>query len=118
MNDEELGKLSYEELCAAERQAMQDEDAEAFEALRGELNERGWARSEGKPGVSPLLSRRVVRELKSYYDAARQRSRSHDEIGNAHGAQYEEGFADGLDVAARWLLCLQPDASSPLGDES
>lgn len=59
MTEEDLGKLSTHELDLVVARCLADH-LEPLESVRQELEERNVCYHDGKAGVSPVLSRRVV----------------------------------------------------------
>lgn len=96
MTDEEIGRLSQVELLRLSTKTTEIYD---------EIRQRFGACYDGKPGVSPLLSRRVVREMRGLL------------MPTDEPHLQPTPYNDGVKAAARWLLALDSDAPSPL-DES
>lgn len=111
MTDEELGRLSSNELLDRSSDHATDCSCDTCK----EWDERISTHEDGKPGVSPLLSRRVVRAalgpmLHNPYPETADHSSS-----DITQAEWDANCV--VHACARALLALPPDASSPLEDE-
>lgn len=107
MSDEELGRLSYAELGRSTLKARE---------TSLEREERLQALLHGKPGISPLLSRRVVRQMRELL------SRSNLPVAAPWLGiaictdETRRGYEQAIHDVARWLLALDSDDPAPLED--
>lgn len=84
--------------------------------LRAELQERMCAHYHGRVGVSPLLSRRVVRAL--LVQSLKSARKLIDATNCDNCCARETAVVDTLEYVARLLLAIPPDAPSPLEGEN